>query len=48
MKNILYENDYFGPTQLSVLGQPDQAYLMLPQFGIEEKDVIFVNDSNFA
>ena len=40
--NKLLEDDYFGPTEVFLHGHNVDEYLTLGQFGVEEKDVLFI------
>ena len=50
MRNILLDNDYFGPTEVEVLEEVDTAeeekYLYMGDFGLNEKDVLIIDSSN--
>ena len=44
VQNELRRKDYFGPTEVSLLGEDEGAFLVLGDFGFDESNVLFVDD----
>jgi hypothetical protein len=52
VKNILLDNDYFGPTEVEVLeevaSEEEEKYLYMGDLGLNENNVLFVDSSNIG
>ena len=46
LENKLFTQDIFGPTEVAMYNEKEEEYLRLSDFGVEEKDVLFLADDS--